>query len=114
MTEGKFVAFSYKSQFGLCAIDCCLLVSRILDERVQSTYIWPRHIGLTPGVMVRGAISYESGHTLVVIPLFLTVNLYVSLEIELLLPPFMNSTEKGVFEQDNPRSQIAVVTQLVL
>ncbi|GBM33159.1 hypothetical protein AVEN_83671-1 [Araneus ventricosus] len=80
-------------------------------EHLQPTCLWPRHTGPTPGVMVWGAISYDSRSTPVVIPCTLTANLYVSLVIQPVVLPFMNSIQGGVFEQDNARPRTAVVTQ---
>ncbi|GBM15834.1 hypothetical protein AVEN_260116-1 [Araneus ventricosus] len=60
--------------------------------------------------MVWGAISYDSRSTLVVIPRTLTANLHVSLVIQPVVLPFMNIIQGGVFQQDNTRPHIAVVT----
>ncbi|GBN32295.1 hypothetical protein AVEN_69803-1 [Araneus ventricosus] len=64
--------------------------------------------------MVWGAISYDSRSTLVVIPRTLTANLYVSLVIQPVLLPFMNSIQGSVFQQDNAHLPTAVVTQHAL
>ncbi|GBM14935.1 hypothetical protein AVEN_77329-1 [Araneus ventricosus] len=68
----------------------------------------------TPGIMVWGSISYDSRSTLVVIPLTLTANLYVSLVIPPVVLPFLNSIQGGVFQQDNARPHTAVVIQHAL
>ncbi|GBM77573.1 hypothetical protein AVEN_186841-1 [Araneus ventricosus] len=88
-----------------------MLVRRRPGERLQPTCLRPRHTGPTPEVMVRGAISYDSRSTLVVIPRTLTANLYISLVIQPGALPFMNSIQGGVFQQDNARPHTAVVTQ---
>ncbi|GBM55136.1 hypothetical protein AVEN_207022-1 [Araneus ventricosus] len=64
--------------------------------------------------MVRGAISYDSRRTLVVIPRTLTANLYVSMVIQSVMLSFLNSIQGGVFQQDNARPHTAVVTQHAL
>ncbi|GBM54074.1 hypothetical protein AVEN_247688-1 [Araneus ventricosus] len=61
-----------------------------------------------------GAISYDSRSTFVVIPRNLTANLYVSLVIQPVMLPFMNSIQRGVFQQDNALYHTAVVTQHAL
>ncbi|GBM17306.1 hypothetical protein AVEN_237291-1 [Araneus ventricosus] len=95
----------------LGASDGRVLVRRRPGDCLQSTCLRSRHTGPTPGVMVWGAISYGSRNTLVVIPRTLTANLYVSLVIQPVVLPFMNSIQGGVFQQDNARPHTAVVTQ---
>ncbi|GBM08581.1 hypothetical protein AVEN_52430-1 [Araneus ventricosus] len=64
--------------------------------------------------MVWGAISYDSRDTLVVIPRSLTANLYVSLVIQPIVLPFMNSIQRGVFQQNNALPHTDVITQHAL
>ncbi|GBN74691.1 hypothetical protein AVEN_204936-1 [Araneus ventricosus] len=64
--------------------------------------------------MVWGTISYDSRSTLAVIPRTPTANLFVSLVIQPVVLPFMNSIQGGVFQQDNARPHTAVVTQHAL
>ncbi|GBN73285.1 Transposable element Tc1 transposase [Araneus ventricosus] len=113
-TEWRSVVFSDESRFCLGASDGRVLVRRRPGERLQPTCLRPRHTGPTPGVMVWGAISYDSKSTLVVIPRTLTANLYVSLVIQSVVLPFLNSIQAGVFQQDNSRPHTAVVTQHAL
>ena len=77
---------------------------------MQPNCLQPRHSGLTSGVMVWRAISYDSRSTLAVIPNILTANLYISLVIQLVVLPFMNSIQRGAFQQD----KTAVAMQRVL
>ena len=98
-TEWRSVVFSDESRFCLCASDSRVLVRRRPGERLQPNCLLPRHTGPTPGVMVWGAISYDSRSTLVVIPNTLTANLYVSLVIQPVVLPFMNSIQGGIFQQ---------------
>ncbi|GFV51645.1 uncharacterized protein TNCV_1320011 [Trichonephila clavipes] len=84
------------------------------EERLQPNCLRSRHTRPTPGVMVWGAISYDSRSTLVVIRNTLTANLYVSLVIQPLVLPFMNSIQRGIFLQNNARPRISVVTQQAL
>ncbi|GBM00064.1 hypothetical protein AVEN_214131-1 [Araneus ventricosus] len=64
--------------------------------------------------MVCVAISYDSRSPLVVISRTLTANVYVSLMIQPVVLLFMNRIQGGVFQQDNARPHIAVVTQHAL
>ncbi|GBM88890.1 hypothetical protein AVEN_134150-1 [Araneus ventricosus] len=73
-TEWRSVVFSDESRFCLGDSDGRVLVRMRLGERLQPTCLRPRHTGPTPGVMVWGAISYESKRTLVVTPRALTDN----------------------------------------
>ncbi|GBN61939.1 Transposable element Tc1 transposase, partial [Araneus ventricosus] len=113
-TEWRSVVFSDESRFYLGASDDRVLVRRRPGERLQLTCLRPRHTGSTPRVMVWGAISYDSRSTLAVIPRTLTANLYVSLVIQPVVLPFMNSIQGGVFQQDNARPHTTVVTQHAL
>ncbi|GBO29914.1 Transposable element Tc1 transposase [Araneus ventricosus] len=113
-TKWRSVAFSDESRFCLGASDGRVLVRRRPGERLQPTCLWPRHTGSTPGAMVWGAISYDTRSTLVVIPRTMTANLYVSLVIQPVVLPFMNSIQGGVFQQDNARPHTAVATQYAL
>ncbi|GBN74320.1 Transposable element Tc1 transposase [Araneus ventricosus] len=113
-TEWISVVFSDETRLCLGASDGHVLVRRRPGERLQPTCLRPRHTGHTPGIMVRGAISYGSRSTLVVIPRTVTANLYVSLVIQPVVLPFMNSIQRGVFQQDKARPHTVVVTQHAL
>ncbi|GBL78096.1 hypothetical protein AVEN_143391-1 [Araneus ventricosus] len=106
--------FSDESRFCLGASDGRVLVRRRPGEILKPTCLRPRHTGPAPGVMVWGAISYDSRSTLVVIPRTLTANLYVSLVIQPVVLPFMNSIQGGVFQQNNARPHTAIVSQHAL
>ncbi|GBL94645.1 Transposable element Tc1 transposase [Araneus ventricosus] len=113
-TERTSVVFSDERRFCLGGSDDHVLVRRRPGERLQPTCLRPRHTGHTPGVMVWGAISYDSRSTLVVIPRTLATNLYVSLVIQPAVLPFMYRIQGDVFKQDNARPHTAVVTQHAL
>ncbi|GBO19986.1 Transposable element Tc1 transposase, partial [Araneus ventricosus] len=113
-TEWRSVVFSDESRFCLGANDGRVLVRRRPGECLQPTCLWPRHTEPSPGVMLWGAIVYDSRSTLVIIPRTLTANLYVSLAIQPVVLPFMDSIQGGVFLQDNTRPHTAVVTQHAL
>ncbi|GBM16361.1 hypothetical protein AVEN_28321-1 [Araneus ventricosus] len=91
-----------------------MLVRRRPGKSLQPNCLRPGHTVPTPRVMVWVAISYGSRSTLVVIPRTLTANMYVSLVIQPVVLPFMNSIQWGVFQQDNTRPHTAVVTQYTL
>ncbi|GBM38420.1 hypothetical protein AVEN_260805-1 [Araneus ventricosus] len=113
-TEWRSVVFSNESRFCLGASNGRVLARRRPGERLQPTCLRPRHTGPTPGVMVWGAISYNSRSTLVVILRALTASLYVSLVIQPVVMPFMNSIQGGVFKHVNAHPHTAVVTQHAL
>ncbi|GFT14905.1 transposable element Tc1 transposase [Trichonephila clavipes] len=110
----RFVVFSGQSRFCLGVSDGRLWVRRRPEEHLQPKFLRPRHTELTPGVIVWGAISYDSRSTLVAILNTLTVNLFVSLVILPIIQPFINSIQGGVFQQDNARPHTTVVTQCAL
>ena len=106
--------FFDENRFCLSASGGRVLVRRRPGERLQLNCLRPRHAGPTPGVMFWGAISYGSRSTLVVIPNTQPANLYVSLVIQPVVLPFMNSIQGGVFQQDNARPHTALITQRAL
>ncbi|GBN21252.1 hypothetical protein AVEN_205900-1 [Araneus ventricosus] len=112
--EWRSVMFSDEIRFCLGASDGRVLIRRRPGERLQPNCVRPRHTGPTPGVMVWGAISYDSRSTLVVIPNTLNANLYVSLVIQPVVLPFMSSIQGGIFQQDNALPHTAAVSQLAL
>ena len=91
-----------------------MLVRRRPGERLEPSCLRRRHRGPTPGVMVWGAISYDSRSTLVVIPGTLTANVYIRLVIVPVVLPFMNTIPGGRFQHDNARPHTAAVTQRAL
>ncbi|GBL92756.1 hypothetical protein AVEN_119136-1 [Araneus ventricosus] len=94
--EWRSVLFSDESRFCLGASDGRVLVRKRPGECLQPTCLQPRHTRPIPGVMVWESISNDSRSTLVVIPRTLTANLYISLVIQPVVLPFMNSIQ-GVF-----------------
>ncbi|GBO00678.1 hypothetical protein AVEN_119799-1 [Araneus ventricosus] len=90
-----------------------VLTRRRPGEHLQPTCLRPRHIGPTSGVMVGGAISYDSRSTFVVIPRTLTANLYVSGD-STCCATIHEQHSGGVFQQNNGRPHTAVVTQHTL
>ncbi|GFW14934.1 uncharacterized protein TNCV_4658951 [Trichonephila clavipes] len=64
--------------------------------------------------MVWRAISYHRRNTLVVIPITLSANMYVSLVVQLIVLPFVNSSQRGFYQQNNPCPHTTVVTKRAL
>ncbi|GFW63115.1 transposable element Tc1 transposase [Trichonephila clavipes] len=112
--EWRCVVFSDECRFLLGASDGHVLVKRRPGKHLEPNCLQPRCIRLTTGVIVWGEISYDSRSTVVVSPNTLTGNLFVSLIIQTIGLPLMNSIQGGVFQQDNPRSCTAFVTQCTL
>ncbi|GFW70221.1 transposable element Tc1 transposase [Trichonephila clavipes] len=108
------LAVEHRTAFCLRASDGRVLFRRRSGERLQPNCLRPRHTGPTPGVMVWRTISYENITSFVVIRNTLTINLYVNLVIQSIVLPFMNSTQGGVFQQDNVRLHTTAVTQRAL
>ncbi|GBM85616.1 hypothetical protein AVEN_24278-1 [Araneus ventricosus] len=109
-TEWRSVVFSDESRICLHGSDGHVLVRRRPDERLQTTCLRPRHTGPTPGVMVfpmtAGALSWLCSPC--------TANLYISLVIQPVVLPYMNSIQGGVFQQDNARTHAPFLTQHAL
>ncbi|GFY14630.1 HTH_Tnp_Tc3_2 domain-containing protein [Trichonephila clavipes] len=112
--EWKSGVFSDESRFCLGASDGHVLVRRRPGERRLRNCQRPSHTRPAPGVMVRGAISYDSKNSLMVITNTLTANLYVNLVIHPIVLPFMNCIQRGIFEQNYARPHTAVITQCAL
>ncbi|GFW85651.1 transposable element Tc1 transposase [Trichonephila clavipes] len=95
--------FSDENKICLSANDSCELVRRRPDERLRLTCLRPRHPGHSPRVTVWEAISKESGSRVVVISRVLPANVFISMVIQSVTLPFMDSSQRGVFKQDNAR-----------
>ncbi|GFU95123.1 transposable element Tc1 transposase [Trichonephila clavipes] len=63
-TEWRFVVFSDEIGFFLGARDSRVLVRRRPGERLQPNFYRPRYTEPTPGVIIYGAISYDSSFLL--------------------------------------------------
>ncbi|GFT28133.1 uncharacterized protein TNCV_645141 [Trichonephila clavipes] len=79
--EWRFLVFSDEIRFYLGASNGRELIRRGPGERLKPTYLRQRHTGPTPGVMVWRVTFYDIRSILMVIPLTLTENLYISLAI---------------------------------
>ncbi|GFU85274.1 DDE_3 domain-containing protein [Trichonephila clavipes] len=70
-----------------------------------------RHTARTAGVMVLGAIAYDSRFTLIVMRGTLTSQRYVDGILRPHVRPFLNDLPRAIFRQDNARTHTARVAQ---
>ncbi|GFU69056.1 transposable element Tcb2 transposase [Trichonephila clavipes] len=80
-------------------------------ERYNSPHTVLRHTARTAGVMVWGAIAYDSRSTLIVMHGTLTGQRYVDDILRPHVGPFLNGHPGAIFQQDNARSHTARVAQ---
>ncbi|UYV72229.1 hypothetical protein LAZ67_9002258 [Cordylochernes scorpioides] len=104
------IVFSDESRFLLCPDDRRKRVWRRPGQRVDPGLTVEHHTGPQQGVMVWGAISFDSRTLLVVIPGTLTAQRYVDDIIRPVLLPFLSHHPRLTFQQDNARPQTARVT----
>ncbi|GFU19727.1 transposable element Tc1 transposase [Trichonephila clavipes] len=101
------VVFSDESRFNLWDHDGNIRVRRYACELCLPEGVIERHSGITPGVMVWGAISYHERSNLLRIEGNLNSKRYVC---EVPLPeviPFIQGIPGAIFQQDNIRSHVA-------
>ncbi|GBL89169.1 Transposable element Tc1 transposase [Araneus ventricosus] len=110
-TDWQNVVFSDESRFVLGTDDNRVRVGRRPGERCNSTHVVARHIALTAGVMVWGAITCLSRPTLIVVRVILTGQRYVDDILRPRVGPFLNGLPGAIFQQDNARSHTARVAQ---
>ena len=65
------------------------------------------HTAPTIGIMVWGAIAYNSRSPLVLLPGTITATSYVENVLESVGLPFVQSVTNGIFQQDNVRPHVA-------
>ncbi|UYV75101.1 SIM2 [Cordylochernes scorpioides] len=104
------IVFSDESRFLLCPDDHRKHVWRCPGQRVDPGLTVEHHTGPQQGVMVWGAISFDSRAPLVVIPGTLTAQRYVDDILRPVLLPFLSHHPGLTFKQDNARPQTARVT----
>ncbi|GFW05593.1 transposable element Tcb2 transposase [Trichonephila clavipes] len=102
VTDWQKVVFSDESRFVLGTDDNRVRVWRHPGERYNPPHIVLRHTACTAGVMVWGAIAYDSRSTLIVMCGTLTGQHYVD---------FLNGLPGAIFQQDNARPHAARVAQ---
>ncbi|UYV63751.1 hypothetical protein LAZ67_2005502 [Cordylochernes scorpioides] len=104
------IVFSDESRFLLCPDDRRKRVWRRLGQRVNPGLTVEHHTGPQQGVMVWGAISFDSRTPLVVIPGTLRAQRYVDDILRPVLWPFLSRHPGLTFQQDNARPHTARVT----
>ncbi|GFX96413.1 transposable element Tc1 transposase [Trichonephila clavipes] len=111
VTDWQKVVFSDESWFVLGTGDNRVRVWRRSGERYNSPHTVLSHTAHTAGVMVWGAIAYDSRSTLIVMRGTLTDQRYVD---DILRPhagTFLNGLSGAIFQQDNVRPHTARVAQ---
>ncbi|GFU24402.1 transposable element Tcb2 transposase [Trichonephila clavipes] len=111
VTDWEKVVFSDESRFVLGTDDNRVRVWRRPGERYNSSYTVLRHTARTAGVMVWGAIAYDSRSTLIVKRRTLTGQRYVDDILRPHVGHFLNGLPGAFFQQDNARPHTARVAQ---
>ncbi|GFX56146.1 transposable element Tcb2 transposase [Trichonephila clavipes] len=111
VTDWQKVLFSDESRFVLGTDYNRVRVWRRPGERYNSAHTALRHTACTAGVMVWGAIAYDSRSTLIVMRLTLTGHRYVDDILRPHVGPFLKGLPGAIFQQDNARPHTARVAQ---
>ncbi|UYV64260.1 hypothetical protein LAZ67_3000095, partial [Cordylochernes scorpioides] len=104
------IVFSDESRFLLCPENRRKRVWRRPGQRVDPGLTVEHHTGPQQGVMVWGAISFDSRTPLVVIPCTLTAQRYIDDILRPVLLLFLSHHPGLTFQQDNARPHKARVT----
>ncbi|GFV41958.1 transposable element Tcb1 transposase [Trichonephila clavipes] len=100
VTDWQKVVFSDEPRFVLGTDDYSVRVWRRPGERYNSSHTVLSHTARTAGVMVWGAISYDSRSTLIVMRGTLTDQRYVDDILRPHVGPFLNGFPWAIFQQD--------------
>ncbi|GFW74776.1 transposable element Tcb2 transposase [Trichonephila clavipes] len=111
VTDWQKFVFSEESRFVLGTDDNRVRVWRHPGERYNSPHTVLRHTARTAGVMVWGAIAYESRSSLIVISGTLTGQGYVDDILRPQVGPFLNGLPGALFHQENSRPYTARIAQ---
>ncbi|GFS65525.1 transposable element Tc3 transposase [Trichonephila clavipes] len=111
VTDWQKVVFSDESRFALGTDDNRVLVWRRPGEQYNSPHTVLRHTARIAGVMVWGAVAYDSQYTLIVMRGTLTGQRYVDDILRPHVGPFLNGLPGTIFQQDNARPHTARVAQ---
>lgn len=109
--EWRNVVFSDESRFNVSYNDGRIRVRRYRGERNAEGCIVERHSGQTPGVMVWGAISYNTRSPLLRIEGTLNSNRYLTEVVEPVVLPLLQTSPQATFQQDNARPHVARIVQ---
>ncbi|GFU50003.1 transposable element Tcb2 transposase [Trichonephila clavipes] len=111
VTDWQKVVFSDESRFFGGTDHNRVRVWRSTGERYNFPLTVLRHTARTAGVMVWGAIAYDSRSTLIVMRGTLTGQRYVDDILRPHVGPFLNGLPGAIFQQDNARPHTARVAQ---
>ncbi|GFV13896.1 transposable element Tcb2 transposase [Trichonephila clavipes] len=111
VTDWQKVVFSDESRSVLGTDDNRVRVWRRPGERYNSPHTVLRHTAHTAGVMVWGAIAYDSRSTLIGLRGTLTGQRYVDDILRPHVGPFLNGLPGAIFQQDNARPHTVRVAQ---
>ncbi|GFW04200.1 transposable element Tcb2 transposase [Trichonephila clavipes] len=111
ITDWQKVVFSDESRFVLGTDDNRVRVWRRPGERYNPPHTVLRHTARTAGVMVWGALAYDSWSTLIVMCGTLTGQRYVDDILRPHVGPFLNGLPGAIFHQDNAHPHTARVAQ---
>ncbi|GFW44500.1 transposable element Tcb2 transposase [Trichonephila clavipes] len=111
VTDWQKFVFSDESRFVLGTDDKRIRVWRRPGERYNSPHTVLRHTARTAGVMVWGAIAYDSRSTLFVMRGTLAGQRYVDDILRPHVGPFLNGLPGAIFQQDNAGPLTARVAQ---
>ncbi|GFT02107.1 transposable element Tc3 transposase [Trichonephila clavipes] len=111
VTDWQKVVFSDESRFVLGTDDNRVRVWRHPGERYNSPHTVLCHTARTAGVMVWGAIAYDSQSTLIVMRGTLKGQHYVDDILRPHVGPFLNGLPGAIFQQDKARPHTARVAQ---
>ncbi|GFV39143.1 transposable element Tcb2 transposase [Trichonephila clavipes] len=109
--EWNQVVFSDKSRFNLRHDDNRVRVWRPRGECLNPVFALQRHIAPTAGVMVRGAIVYNTRSPLLLIHGTMTAQQCVHNILQPNVLPLMQRLPGAIFQQDNAQSYTAKVSQ---
>lgn len=109
--EWNQVVFSDESRFNLGSDDNRVRVWRARGERFNPAFAVQRHTAPTAGVMVWGAIAYNTRSPLVLFRGTMTAQRYVHEILQPHVLPLMQRLPGAIFQQDNARPHTARVSQ---
>ncbi|GFV03803.1 transposable element Tcb2 transposase [Trichonephila clavipes] len=109
--EWNQVILNDESRFNLSSDDNRVGVWRPRGERINPVFSLQRYTAPTAGVMVWGAIPYNTRSPLVLIRGTMTAQWYVHNNLKPHLMPLMQRLPRAIFQQDNARPHTAKVSQ---
>ncbi|GFX81962.1 transposable element Tcb2 transposase [Trichonephila clavipes] len=102
---------SDESRFNLSNDDNRVRLWRSRGERLNPAFLLQRHTAPTAGVMVWGAIAYNTRSLLVLIRATMTAQRYAHDILQAHVLPLMQRLPGAIFQQDNARPHTVRVSQ---